>query len=226
MKHYCLVYLVIFFIIFSVKAQTVHVSNFTEYKKSIKKNKNYKLKKIDATTFNFQLDLVYATSDNFTKTIIYPTNLSYTFLSVPAYKALKRIAKKLKKQNLGIKIFDAYRPHSATVKFWEIVPDERYAAHPSKGSNHNRGLAIDITLYDLSTGKELDMGTGFDNFTEKAHHSYQLFSNHILKNRTLLKSMMEEFGFKALDTEWWHYSYQSKLTFSILDIPFETLYNQ
>ena len=144
MKYGWLVYALLFFVL-GVNAQSVSVSGFEAYKDIVKKNKNYELKKIDGAAYNFKLDLAYATSDNFTKSIIYPAKLNYTFLSAPAYKALKKIAKKFKKQNLGIIIFDAYRPHSATVKFWELVPDERYAANPSKGSNHNRGLAIDIT---------------------------------------------------------------------------------
>ena len=204
-------------------AQVETISDVKIYQDIVKKNTIFQLKKIDNSFKNIQIALAYASVNNFTKEVVYPLNLQYTFLSKPAYKALQKINKKLRKQGLGIKVFDAYRPHRATVKFWQLVPDERYAANPAKGSNHNRGLAIDLTLYNLKTGKDLDMGTGFDNFTEKAHHTYALFSDEILNNRKVLKNIMENFGFKSLETEWWHYTFITKTNYPIWDIDFETL---
>ena len=96
-------------------------------------------------------------------------------------------------------------------------------ANPARGSYHNRGSAVDLTIIDLRTGKELNMGTGFDNFTDSAHHSFKNLPEEILKNRILLKSVMEKHGFKALETEWWHYTFQSDIKFDVMDIPFYKL---
>jgi D-alanyl-D-alanine dipeptidase len=122
-----------------------------------------------------------------------------------------------------VKIFDAYRPYSITEKMWEKVKDDRYAADPSKGSGHNRGAAVDLTLIDLKTKKELPMGTGFDNFTDTAHSDFAQLPESILSNRNLLKSVMEKYGFKQLSTEWWHFYLPNSSTFELLDIRFADL---
>jgi zinc D-Ala-D-Ala dipeptidase len=163
------------------------------------------------------LDLRYGTRNNFTKTVLY-ASAPTTFMRLQPAQALTRVQQALAVRGYGIKVFDAYRPHAATRKMWELVKDERYVANPAKGSNHNRGLAIDLTLIHLSTGKELDMGTGFDNFTDTAHHSFTALSNSILENRKLLKKLMEEQGFKSFDTEWWHYSWSNDRNYEVLDI--------
>ncbi|MEI9911695.1 MAG: M15 family metallopeptidase [Bacteroidota bacterium] len=103
------------------------------------------------------------------------------------------------------------------------MKDERYVANPAKGSGHNRGVAIDVTIIHLQSGEELDMGTGFDNFSDSAHHSFKKFPNEVLQNRLLLKNTMEKNGFKALDTEWWHYLLSSWSRFELLDIDFSIL---
>jgi D-alanyl-D-alanine dipeptidase len=126
-------------------------------------------------------------------------------------------------QNLNLKIFDAYQPYSVTEKMWEKVKDDRYAADASKGSGHNRGAAMDLTLIDLKTGKELPMGTGFDNFSDTAHHGFSGLPEEILQNRNLLKSIMEKYGFKQLSTEWWHFYLPNSSSFELLDIPFTDL---
>ena len=124
---------------------------------------------------------------------------------------------------MGLKIFDAYRPYSVTVKFWELVKDERYVAHPGKGSGHNRGIAVDLTIIDLASGQELDMGTGFDNFSDTAHSDYTQLPEKVLQNRQLLRSLMEKNGFKVLETEWWHFYLPGSNHYEILDIPFNKL---
>jgi D-alanyl-D-alanine dipeptidase len=105
---------------------------------------------------------------------------------------------------------------------WKTVGDERYVAHPAKGSGHNIGTAIDLTLYCLNDGVQLDMGTGFDAFSDTAHHGFAGVRPEQKKNRQLLKTTMEKFGFKALSTVWWHYSWQGK-TFDVLDLSFRQL---
>ena len=109
-----------------------------------------------------------------------------------------------------IKFFDCYRPLDIQKKMWKIVSNPSYVADPSKGSIHNRGGAVDITLVDFN-GKELDMGTSFDFFGVEAGHDYFNLSPEILANRELLKKTMKENGFNALDSEWWHYNLKSAL---------------
>jgi D-alanyl-D-alanine dipeptidase len=106
---------------------------------------------------------------------------------------------------------------------WEKVKDDRYAADPSKGSGHNRGAAVDLTLIDATTGEELPMGTGFDNFSDTVHSDFKNLSPEILKNRDLLKTIMEKYGFKQLSTEWWHFYLPNSSSFELLDISFSGL---
>jgi len=168
------------------------------------------------------LDLKYASSGNFMGQRLYP-RITNTYLRKSAATALLAVQKELRAKGLGIKVFDAYRPYSVTEKMWEPVKDDRYAADPKKGSGHNRGIAIDLTLIRLRDKKELDMGTGFDNFTDTAHHLFQQLPETVLNNRLLLRSLMEKHGFKALDTEWWHYYFIAGKDYELLDVAFEEL---
>jgi zinc D-Ala-D-Ala dipeptidase len=168
------------------------------------------------------LDLRYATKNNFTGKRLYK-KAKTTFMRTEAANALQEVQQLLAKEGYGIKVFDAYRPWSATRKMWELVQDERYVANPAKGSNHNRGLAIDLTLIRLSTGEELNMGTGFDNFTDTAHHTFTNLSQQIIKNRMLLKGMMEKKGFASFESEWWHYTWSNNRNYEVLDIDFKKL---
>lgn len=168
------------------------------------------------------LELRYAGNNNFMKKKLYPP-LTTTFLRKPAADSLAKIQTQLKEMGLGLKIFDAYRPYSVTRIMWEPVKDDRYAADPKKGSGHNRGIAVDLTLINTKTGEELNMGTGFDNFSDTAHHAFTDLPEEILQNRLLLKKIMEQNGFKALDTEWWHYSLPNAINFELLDLPFSEL---
>lgn len=167
-------------------------------------------------------DFPYATKNNFTGSKLY-NNGSVTFVRLPVAKALAKVQKELRNLGYGLKIYDAYRPYTVTKKMWEIIRDERYVANPAKGSGHNRGLAVDVTIIDLQTMKELDMGTGFDNFTDTAHHTFKNLSPTVLSNRLLLRGLMEKQGFKALETEWWHYSWTNDRNYDVLDIDFKKL---
>jgi D-alanyl-D-alanine dipeptidase len=168
------------------------------------------------------LDLKYSTSENFMHRKLYP-QIHITYLRLPAVDALKEVMTALKSQNLTIKIFDAYRPYSVTEKMWEVVKDSRYAADPSKGSGHNRGIAVDLTLINLHTKKELPMGTGFDNFSDTAHQDFTGLPEGILQNRLLLKTIMIKYGFISLDSEWWHFSLPNANDFELLDVSFDEL---
>lgn len=172
---------------------------------------------------SIRYDLRYATRQNFTGKRLYPSNYQHSFLRMTAAKGLQAVAEDLSKQGLGIVVWDAYRPYRVTVKFWKLIHDERYVANPSKGSGHNRGIAIDLTLYDLKSGTLLDMPTDFDDFSEKAHHGYPNLTPLQIKNREILKSTMEKYHFLSFDTEWWHYSWPDPKKYSILDLSFDEL---
>ena len=167
-------------------------------------------------------DWKYATINNFTQQILYKNPAAY--VRIQAAQALQLIEIDLKEQGIGLLIFDAYRPYSVTKKMWEAVPDNRYAANPAKGSNHNRGAAIDVSLYNLQSGDPLQMPTLFDDFSEKAHHNYMQLPQEILTNRSILKNIMTKYGFMALETEWWHYYLPNAASrFELLDFNFRQI---
>lgn len=160
-------------------------------------------------------DVKYATMDNFTGKILYPTDK--VFIRKIVGDALAKANQYLKeKYNLRIKVFDAFRPISVQWTMWEIFPDDRYVADPRNGSRHNRGAAVDITLID-SLGNELEMGTTYDDFTEKAHFDYKDLPDVVISNRKLLHDTMIEHGFSSIPTEWWHFDYKGWENFSIID---------
>ncbi len=171
---------------------------------------------------NVILDIRYATTNNFMHTKLYPSVTS-TYMRLPAVKALQLVQAELNQRGLGLKVFDAYRPYSVTEKMWEPIKDDRYVADPKGGSGHNRGTSVDLTIINLNTNKELPMGTGYDNFTDTAHQNFTALAQEILQNRNLLKNIMERNGFKALETEWWHFSLANAKNFELLDIPFKKL---
>jgi len=168
-------------------------------------------------------DLRYATTGNFTGRRLYPARTRFTFLRDQPARALARVQDSLESLGLGLLIFDAYRPHEATRLMWELVGDERYVAHPAKGSGHNRGLAVDLTLIDRRTGQPLDMGTGFDNFTDTAHSDFTALPEKVLQNRQLLRKAMEREGFAVLPTEWWHFYWPNDRNYEVLDLKFRQL---
>jgi D-alanyl-D-alanine dipeptidase len=168
------------------------------------------------------LDLRYSTTNNFMNRRVYPF-LQTTYLRLAAINALKKVVIALNNKNLTLKIFDAYRPYSVTEKMWEPIKDDRYVADPKKGSGHNRGIAVDLTLINLKTKEALPMGTGFDNFSDTAHQTFTALPEEILQNRNLLKNLMEKYGFKALETEWWHYSIPNTKDFELLDVSFKKM---
>lgn len=204
------------------KSELTVIKSKKDYYLSIKNNESKQMVDIKKLIPPLSLDLRYTSKNNFTKQQLYPL-LTTTYLRRKAAFALKKVQQELTTKGLGLKIFDAYRPYSVTKKMWELVKDERYAASPSKGSGHNRGIAVDLTLINLKTKKELDMGTGFDNFSDTAHLDFSKLSPDILKNRLLLKTTMEKHGFKVLETEWWHYSLGDGKEFELLDIDFDEL---
>lgn len=157
---------------------------------------------------DFEYDMKYATEDNFLKAKVY--DCAECFLRLKTVNALIEANKKFLEKGYKIKIFDCYRPLDIQKKMWKIVSNPKYVADPAKGSIHNRGGAVDITLID-SLGKELDMGTPFDFFGIEASHNYPNVSDNVKQNRILLKTIMTSSGFNSFDSEWWHYNLKTAL---------------
>ncbi len=197
-----------------------------EYKKQVKNDPSKKMIELKELIPGIVYDLRYATTNNFMRRLMYPAGTHSTFLRLPAATALQKVQQELNEKGMGLKIFDAYRPYSVTVKFWELVKDERYVANPSRGSGHNRGVAVDLTIVSTKTGKELNMGTGFDNFSDTAHHTFKKLPADVLANRELLRSAMEKYRFRTYTEEWWHYSWPESGKFEILDIDFKKFIKQ
>lgn len=163
------------------------------------------------------LDIRYATNNNFTHHRVYDT--AGCFLRQQTAEKLRAVEQSLLSRGLTLRIFDCYRPLSVQKKFWALVPDDRYVADPSKGSRHNRGAAVDLTLADRATGKDLEMGTGFDDFSDRAHRDYRDLAPDVLANRRLLEKAMTEEGFIGLPTEWWHFDDAEWRRYPISDQP-------
>lgn len=180
-----------------------------------------KIIKIDPT---IPRDIRYATANNFAGMPVY--SIAECFLEEVAAHALMAAQQEFIALGLSLKVFDGYRPLSVQKIFWNLLPNETYVANPSKGSRHNRGCAIDVTLIDLKTGKELDMGTDFDDFSQKAHRNYLNFSNTVLENRALLEQIMHRNGFIGWHAEWWHFDYKDWEQYPIRDVSFEELLDQ
>lgn len=169
---------------------------------------------------NIDLDIRYATKNNFLKKAVYPSARCFVLKKVA--QKLDSIQNELETRNLGLKIYDGYRPLSVQKMMWEILPDNRYVANPQNGSRHNRGAAVDVTLVD-SMGEELRMPTGFDDFTEKAAHNFKELDEESIKNREMLKSIMEKYGFIHLKSEWWHYDLKNYNDYPVVDYSFEEI---
>ena len=180
-----------------------------------------KLVDIEKINRTIVLDIRYATTNNFTKTKLYSKAKCY--LEHEVALAIDAVQKELEAMGLGLKIWDGYRPHSIQYKLWEIVPDRRYVGRPEKGSKHNTGCAVDLTIV-RSDGTKLDMGTDFDNFTERAWPSCTNLSKKVQHNRRLLKTIMEKHGFFGIPTEWWHFNWYDWQKYkTIKNIQFEEL---
>ncbi len=172
---------------------------------------------------SIHLDIRYARHDNFVGRPVYSE--ARAFLQRPAADALVRVHKNLRNEGLGLSIFDAYRPWSVTDLFWRVVEDDQrqYVADPAVGSRHNRGCAVDLTLFDLASGKQLEMPSEFDEFNEKSHPDYPGGAPVQRQNRDILRKAMEQQAFTVNPKEWWHFDYKDWSSFEVSDIPFEQL---
>lgn len=192
-----------------------------QYELSVENDSSKQLVDLEKAVPGIVLDIRYATENNFTKEKIY--TLAKAYARKPVAEALKRAQLEFSKQGVGIKIFDAYRPYSATVKFYEVYKDTTYVASPYKGSRHNRGCALDMSLVDLKTGAELRMPTEFDSFRKEAWPTHPVSDPIVKKNRDLIISVMTKYGFKVNSSEWWHFDFVGWQKYEVLDIDFEEL---
>lgn len=172
---------------------------------------------------SIKLDIRYATANNFLGRPVYKE--ARAFLQRPAAEALARANKALRKKGYGLIIHDGYRPWSVTKTFWDATPDDKkiFVADPSQGSRHNRGCAVDLSLFDLKTGKEVVMTSGYDEMTERSHINYTGGTEEQRRLRDLLRSAMESEGFAVYEPEWWHYDYKDWKEYPILNISFSEI---
>lgn len=178
------------------------------------------LTKLDST---IKLDIRYASDNNFMGTPFYSE--ARAFLQKPAAEALVRAHRKLEKSGYGIIIHDGYRPWYVTKMFWEGTPPDKrdFVANPAEGSRHNRGCAVDLSLYDLKTGEEVQMPSGYDEMSSRSYPNYMGGTPEQTKRRDLLRSAMESEGFTVFKFEWWHFDYKDWKRYPIMNVPFEKL---
>lgn len=186
--------------------------HFSQVKRSVSGIKvlMHELVELTQISPHIRLDIRYATTRNFTGKIVYPS--ARCFLLKKTALRLHRVQQRLEAMGCGLLVYDGYRPLSVQKIFWELVPDPRFVADPATGSQHNRGTAVDVTL----DGRE--MPSDFDDFSERAAHSYRGGSLEALRNRDILKQAMESQGFISYETEWWHYEEPDAKNDPILDV--------
>jgi D-alanyl-D-alanine dipeptidase len=170
-----------------------------------------------------KLDIRYATTNNFLSTPMY--SQARAFLQRPAAEALLRAHHSLKAKGYGLLIHDAYRPWYVTKMFWEATPDDKkiFVANPAEGSKHNRGCAVDLTLYDLKTGAPVKMPSGYDEMSQRAYADYAGGTAEERARRQILREAMEHEGFTVYPQEWWHFDYQDWKQYPIMNVRFEDL---
>ncbi|HEX6097179.1 MAG TPA: M15 family metallopeptidase [Thermoanaerobaculia bacterium] len=206
-------------LVFACATSSLNVLDARAYQRSVASDPELRL--VDLETLGIPLDIRYATPNNFMKRTLYPSAKAY--LRAPAAQALAEVQRELAAQGVGIKVFDAYRPYAVTVAMWEPIKNPDYVADPKKGSRHNRGAAVDLTLIDLKTGAELAMPTPYDDFTPRAAQAFNDLPADVLANRALLNGVMVKHGFDPLPSEWWHFDFRGWERFDLLDVSFPAI---
>ncbi|HEX8424774.1 M15 family metallopeptidase [Hymenobacter sp.] len=196
------------------------VTDVAAYQQQTQLNPDTRLVNLKEAIHDVQLDIRYATAANVLGEPLYTT--AAAFLRTPAVAALQQVQAALAAEGVGLLVFDAYRPYSVTVRFWDRIQDETYAAPPWRGSRHNRGCSVDVALVDAS-GQPLLMPTDFDDLTPVAHACYEPVTAEVRRNRALLLDTMAAHGFLNYAAEWWHFDFGRWVEFDLLDIPFEQL---
>ena len=170
-----------------------------------------------------KLDIRYATDRNFVGRPVYTE--ARAFLQRPAAEALVRAHRALREKGYGVLVFDGYRPWAVTKLFWDLTPpaQREFVADPRKGSKHNRGCAVDLSLYDLATGREVEMPSAYDEMSPRAYPHYAGGTPAQRERRDLLRAAMEREGFTVEPNEWWHFNHRDWRQYAILDMPFAEL---
>jgi CubicO group peptidase (beta-lactamase class C family)/D-alanyl-D-alanine dipeptidase len=180
---------------------------------------------VELTTLDstIRLDIRYATTNNFVGAMFY--SQARAFLQRPAAEALVRAHRSLREQGYGLLIHDAYRPWYVTKMFWDATPDDlkTFVADPSRGSRHNRGCAVDLTLYELASGRVVEMVSGYDEFTPRAFPDYPGGTSSQRWHRELLRRAMEAEGFDVYEWEWWHFDYRDWRKYPVMNVTFEKI---
>ena len=201
------------------------VNDYKTYLANVAQNPNLELVEIKKAIPSVVLDIRYATTNNFMKQVMYKQ--ARAFARKPVVEKLKLIQAELNKKGYGLKIYDGYRPYAVTVDFYEKSDDNArensFVADPKKGSKHNRGCAVDLSIIDLKTGKDVPMPTPYDSFKAEASPTYNNLPANIIKNRDFLIDTMHAYGFKVISNEWWHFDFVGWENYYLMDIPFEKL---
>lgn len=213
-KHFTIYYAAFLFLLFGCATKPPHE------KGDFKTSDLVELIKLDSTLL---LDIRYAGNNNLVGRPVYTE--ARAFLQRPAAEDLVKVSTELQSLGYGLLIFDGYRPWSVTKIFWDITPDEnkKFVANPKNGSRHNRGCAIDLSLYELTTGKAVVMTGEYDEMTERSYPNYTGGTTEQRALRDLLRNKMESHGFKVYEYEWWHFDYQGWESYRIENIPFSKI---
>jgi len=197
------------------------INDFKAYKADYKIHPDHELIEIKKAIPSILLEIRYATKNNFMQQVMYKQ--ARAFARKPVVAQLKKIQAILNKKGYGLRIFDAYRPYAITVAFYNKASDKNFVANPSKGSKHNRGCAVDLTIVDLKTGKDIPMPTPYDSFAPEAAPHFNDLPPAIIKNRDFLINTMQANGFRVIYNEWWHFDFIGWQEYDLMDIPFEQL---
>jgi len=178
------------------------------------------LVKLDPT---IKLDIRYAGTNNFLGKPVYKE--ARAFLQRPAADSLLKAHRELKQQGYGLLIHDGYRPWTITKLFWDMTSgtQREFVADPATGSKHNRGCAVDLTMYDLKTGRAVEMPSGYDEMTPRAYPDYTGGTAEARARRDLLRKAMESHDFTVEPNEWWHFNYKDWKEYPLLDIAFSEI---
>lgn len=197
------------------------VPDLATYERLVRADRSQQLVDLAAFIPGIVLDIRYATPNNFMHRPLYP--VARAFLRRPAAEALRAVQSDLAKEGLGLKVFDGYRPYNITERMWEPIRNPDFVADPAKGSRHNRGAAVDLTLIDLASGRELDMPTPYDDFTSRARQDFNDLPAAEIANRAKLREVMVRHGFQPLPSEWWHFDFGGWQKFDLMDVRLEEL---
>jgi D-alanyl-D-alanine dipeptidase len=197
------------------------VPDVATYRRLVRTDPEKELVDIQRFIPSIEIDVRYATTNNFMHRQLYP--VARVYLRRPAALALRAVQSELAADHLGLAVFDGYRPYRITEAMWEPYKNPDFVADPGKGSRHNRGAAVDLTLIDLATRRELAMPTPYDDFTSRARQDFADLPPEVAANRGRLRDAMMRHGFEPLPTEWWHFDFHGWQRYELMDIGLDEL---